>query len=158
MSLRPSTPSDPSASDAVLTVPASLDQLRYITAFVAKLAGRVGFASDQIHRIELAVDEACANIIIHAYDRAPGGKIKVHVHADPGRMIVITLIDTGKAFDPDAVPEHNPEVELDSVKIGGLGIYLMRQTMDDVRFEFGLKGDQADEPVKYNRLTMTKRL
>lgn len=157
MSSRPSIPSDPQ-SDAVLIVPASLDQLRFITAFIAKLAGRVGFLPEQVHRIELAVDEACANIVLHAYEQKPGGKIVVRVRASPGKGIVITLIDTGKTFDPDAVPQHIPEVGLDTVKIGGLGIFLMRQAMDDVRFEFNVAGSRPDEPARYNRLTMIKHL
>lgn len=157
MSSRPSTPSDP-ADDAVLTVPASLDQLRFITAFVAKLAGRVGFMPDQIHRIELAVDEACSNIIIHAYGRQNNGNVVVRVRAEPGSRIVITLIDTGKSFDPDTVPAHNPDTELEHVKIGGLGIFLMRQTMDDVQYEFGVTGTKTGEPARYNRLTMVKHL
>lgn len=157
MSSRPSTPSD-SNDDAVLTVPASLDQLRFITAFVAELAGRVGFMPDQIHRIELAVDEACSNIIIHAYGKQNSGMIIVRVRAEPGSQIAITLIDTGKSFDPNAVPAHNPDTELEHVKIGGLGIFLMRQTMDDVHYEFGLTGTKAGEPARYNRLTMVKHL
>jgi len=158
MSSKPSIPSDPSSSDAVLTVPASLDQLRFITAFVANFARTVGFSAEQVHRIELAVDEACSNIIMHAYDHQPGGSIIVRVRAEPGSSIVIMLIDTGKTFDPDAVPEHNPDVELATVKIGGLGIFLMRQTMDDVRFEFNVTGTQPGEPAKFNRLTMVKHL
>jgi serine/threonine-protein kinase RsbW len=157
MSSRQSTPFDPD-DDAVLTVPASLDQLRFITAFVAELAGRVGFMPDQIHRIELAVDEACSNIIIHAYRQQQNGSIVVRVRAEPGRRIVIMLIDTGTSFDPDAVPAHNPDAELEHVKIGGLGIFLMRQTMDEVQYEFGLTGTRTGEPARYNRLTLVKHL
>jgi serine/threonine-protein kinase RsbW len=157
MSSKPSIPSDPS-SNTVLTVPASLDQLRFITAFVAKHAGKVGFTPEQIHRIELAVDEACSNIIIHAYDSKSGGNIAVRVNAVPGSGITITLIDTGKTFDPAGVPQHDPRAELENVKIGGLGIFLMRQTMDDVRFEFNVAGTQPGEPARFNRLTMIKHL
>lgn len=160
MTSRPSIPSDPmdSSSDAVLTVPASLDQLRFITAFVAKHAGTVGFPPEQIHRIELAVDEACSNIILHAYDQAAGGKIVVRVRAVPRSEIAISLVDTGKTFDPAGVPDHNPDVNLDSVKIGGLGIFLIRQAMDDVRYEFNVAGAHPGEPARFNRLTMVKHL
>lgn len=160
MSSRPSTPSEPAEpdSDAVLTVPASLDQLRFVTTFVAKIAGRMGFAPEQVHRIELAVDEACANIILHAYDGQAGGKITVRVHAQPGHKIIITFIDTGQTFDPNDVPQHNPNVDLDNLKVGGLGIFLMRQAMDDVRFEFNVAGSQPNEPATFNRLTLVKHL
>jgi serine/threonine-protein kinase RsbW len=157
MSSKPSTPSDPS-SDAVLTVPASLDQLRFITAFVAQHAGKAGFSPEQIHRIELAVDEACSNIIIHAYNRKPDGNIAVRISAVPGSRIVITLIDTGKTFDPDGVPPHDPATGLDNLKVGGLGLFLMRQTMDDVQFEFDVAGNSPNEPARFNRLTMVKHV
>lgn len=158
MSSRPSTPSD-SDADAVLTVPASLDQLRFVTAFVSKIAGKVGFAPEQVHRIELAVDEACANIIMHAYDPHAAGKIIIRVRANAGQKIVITLIDTGRTFNPDDVPQHNPSaVDLDNLKVGGLGIFLMRQVMDDVRFEFDVEGSRPDDPAKFNRLTLVKHL
>lgn len=161
MSSRPSTPFEPASDpelDAVLTVPASLDHLRFITAFIAKIAGAVGFAPEQVHRIELAIDEACANIILHAYEEKPGGNITVRVRAHPGQKIVIALIDTGKTFEPDEVPQHDPHVNLDNLKIGGLGIFLMRQAMDDVRFEFNVAGSRPDEPAKFNRLTLVKHL
>jgi serine/threonine-protein kinase RsbW len=142
----------------VLVVPASLDHLRFVTAFVAKIASHAGFAQEQVHRIELAVDEASANIIQHAYNGQAGGKIIVRVHAQPGHKIVITFIDTGDAFDPNEVPQHDPNVDLDNLKVGGLGIFLMRQAMDDVRFEFNVAGSRPDEPATFNRLTLVKHL
>lgn len=158
MSSRPSIPSDNQGNDAVLTVPASLDHLRLVTNFVAQIASRAGFAPEQVHRIELAVDEACANIILHAYAGQAGGKITTRVHVQPGHELVITFIDTGKTFDPDEVPQHDPHVDLDNLKVGGLGIFLMRQAMDDVRYEFNVAGSRPDEPATFNRLTLVKHL
>lgn len=104
------------------------------------------------------MDEACSNIIEHAYAQTPGGEIHIHVHAEPGHRIVITLIDTGEPFDPQAVPVHDPQSCLDDSKVGGLGLFLMRRAMDDVQFEFNVKGVGLGQPKRFNRLTMVKYL
>lgn len=144
-------------SDESLTVPARFDQLRRVTEFVSRQAERAGFAHLERNRIELAVDEACSNIIQHAYADQAGGMIRVRVQTE-ARRIVITLVDTGKPFDPGDVPQHDPNANLDDMKIGGLGLYLMRQTMDDVRFEFNVHGQWPREPRRFNRLTMIKEI
>jgi anti-sigma regulatory factor (Ser/Thr protein kinase) len=145
-------------SDESLTVPARFDQLRSITEFVRRQAERAGFAHLELNRIELAVDEACSNIIQHAYADQASGLIRVRVQSEARQRIIITLVDTGKPFDPGEVPQHDPKAALDDMKVGGLGLYLMRQTMDDVRFEFNVHGRGKGEPARFNRLTMIKEI
>lgn len=141
-----------------LTIPARFDQLQRASAFVSEIAAAAGFRGLQLNRIELAVDEACSNIIEHAYAQTPGGEIRIHVHVEPGYRIIITLIDTGEPFDPDAIPLHNPESDSDELQSGGLGLFLMRRAMDGVQFEFNVKGVGLDQPKRFNRLTMVKYL
>ena len=133
-----------------LVVPARHDQLAPLATFVAVAAAEVGFDETQVNRIELAVDEACSNIIDHAYQGAQGS-IQLEVSVEPQSQLKIVLIDQGQPFDPDHVPAYAPCTSLDEAKIGGLGIHLMRQAMDDVCFEF-------DVPGVGNRLTMIKHL
>ncbi len=144
--------------DRSLTIPAQFDQLRRASAFVSEIAAAAGFQGLDLNRIELAVDEACSNIIQHAYAHQPGGEIHIHVQAEYGRRIVITLIDTGAPFDPADIPAHDPGAGLEDVKVGGLGLFLMRRTMDDVQFEFNVKGVGSGQPKRFNRLTMVKHL
>ena len=136
-----------------LIVPAHVDQLHRIAQMAAHAAAEVGFDSVQSGRIELAVDEACSNIIEHAYG-GKAGSIGVEIVPERNRQITIVLTDTGKSFDPDSVPDYVPCKSIDELKIGGLGLHLMRQTMDDVCFEFNVPGEQG----KFNRLTMVKKL
>lgn len=144
--------------DRSLTIPARFDQLQRASAFVRDIAAEAGLHGLQLNRIELAVDEACANIIEHAYARKPDGEINIHAHVEPGRRIVITLIDTGEPFDPEAVFLHDPKSDLEDVQAGGLGLFLMRRAMDDVQFEFNVKGIGLGQPKRFNRLTMIKYL
>jgi serine/threonine-protein kinase RsbW len=133
-----------------LIVPAQHDQLARLATFVAVAAAEVGFDDTQVNRIELAVDEACSNIIDHAYMGEPGD-IQLIVSVEPQHLLTIVLIDQGQSFNPDHVPAYAPCTSLDEARIGGLGIHLMRQAMDDVCYEFGVPGIG-------NRLTMKKQL
>ena len=73
------------------------------------------------------------------------------VMVEVGHALKIVINDHGAPFEPDQVPQFTPCGSLDEVKIGGLGMHLMRQAMDDVVYEC----DMSDGG---NRLTMVKRL
>jgi anti-sigma regulatory factor (Ser/Thr protein kinase) len=131
-----------------LVVPARHDQLAKLAALASAAASEVGFDQVQINRIELAVDEACSNIIDHAY-AGRAGTITLEVSGEPRQQLTIVLVDQGQPFDPGEVAEYVPTPSIDDAKVGGLGLHLMRQTMDQVCFEFGVPG-------LGNRLTMSK--
>lgn len=100
-----------------------------------------GFDEATTHRIALAVDEGCTNIIRHAYSGRLDGDIEVACcverRAGGGSHLVVRLLDRGcpmVACDPTALDRKDPLVP------GGLGIHLMRDLMDDVRFATGPDG------------------
>jgi serine/threonine-protein kinase RsbW len=101
-----------------------------------------------VYAVQLAVDEACSNIIEHAYDEQSPGDIHFTCEVT-GSRLRLTLRDTGKPFDPSAVPEPDLACALEDRQVGGLGIYIMRKIMDEVHFEAGELG---------NTLTLTKHL
>ncbi len=138
------------------TAPARFDQLQHIAALAVEAAKQVGFDATQQGRIELAIDEACSNIIEHAY-AGEAGQIYIEVETEPNHYLRIVLSDTGRIFAPDQIPIYvpcTPATDVASLKVGGLGLHLMRQTMDDVCFEFNVPGHRG----VFNRLTMIKRL
>ena len=153
-----------------LSVPARFDQLARLTAFAVEAARTSGFDKPQLDRIELAVDEACSNIIEHAYAGSTG-RIDIEIETEPQQYIKFVLTDTGKAFAPDSVPAYVPcthETDISNLKVGGLGIHLMRQAMDDVCFEFNVRDPHSNAHANanasngktgvFNRLTLIKRL
>jgi serine/threonine-protein kinase RsbW len=127
--------------------PARFEFLDEIRAFVGGIAREAGFNDKDIYSIQLAADEAATNVIEHAYQGNPNGEIEIHCGIR-NETITVVLLDHGKPFDPSTVQQPNLKVDIAERQVGGLGIYLMRTLMDDVRYETG--------EGRGNRLTLTK--
>lgn len=123
--------------------------LQGIRAFVREKALGMGFAADDLDRIELAVDEACANVVEHAY---PEGKIvedglHLCLRLDYGKLTIV-ITDRGVPFDAKSIQNPDMEEYLAEMRIGGLGIYLMRTLMDQVDYDTK-PGQNEVKLVKY---------
>ncbi|MCS6843809.1 MAG: ATP-binding protein [Caldilineales bacterium] len=117
--------------------------------FVRAQCRFAGASDDETFACELATDEACTNIIEHAYQGRKDGEIRLTcLWAD--EVFIIRLHDRGQPFDPTAVAVPPRAARLEDVEIGGLGLHFMRSLMDEIRFEF--------DPAGGNTLTMVKRL
>ena len=130
-----------------LSFSTTFDILDDIRTFVGDQAREAGFNAKEVYSIQLATDEAASNVIEHAYDGKGNEKFEVSCEFRKDRLIV-TLLDHGTAFDPSRVEEPDLKADLLDRKIGGLGIYLMRKLMDEVRYESTQAG---------NLLTLVKR-
>lgn len=133
---------------SVLKVPASGDQLATIGEFVVNAARQAGLSERAAYHVQTAVDEACANIIYHAYDYEGQGPIELCCQCQD-KDFVVTIIDQGQPFDPSAVPTPNVNAELHERAEGGLGRFLMKSLMDEVRHDFY---------QNHNVLTMVKHM
>lgn len=139
------------AVERKLTAPGRFENLAQISDFITQAARDAGFDEDDVFHIQMAVDEACSNVIEHAYGQG-GGDINLTCCIEDDGDLRIEIADHGKPFDPDQVP--NPKigpdsVDLDAIKAGGLGLFFMRKLMDEVTFRF--------DPDAGNLLTMIKR-
>jgi serine/threonine-protein kinase RsbW len=130
-----------------LHVPSSTENLSMIRDFVGSIGERAGFTKGELVKLELAVDEACANVIEHAYGSDSTREVTVKATIDPD-VVQIRIVDTGRGFDPTAVKEADLDSLIRQGKSGGLGMRLMRSLMDEVHYEIG--------PGQKNELTMTK--
>jgi len=127
--------------------PGRYSSLAKIGDFVRKVATDAGFESFAIYSIEMAVDEACSNIIEHAYGGEGKGNIRCSCQLNESAL-TISLQDTGRSFDPSSVNAPNLSNNLEERQAHGLGLFFIRQWMDDVQFE---------SSGKHNTLIMTKR-
>jgi serine/threonine-protein kinase RsbW len=114
--------------------PARYKNLDDMRQFAAQAAKDAGMDNTEVCAVELAVDEACTNIIEHAYGLDKGGEIECTCTAANDCLTVI-LRDHGKPFNLSSVTEPDLSSGLEKRPLGGLGVYLMRQLMDEVRFE-----------------------
>ena len=87
-----------------------------------------------IFNLNLILEEAVANIINYAYPKEKNEKIYLSARLQDG-SIVLVLTDTGKEFDPTMAPEADVTLSADERQIGGLGIFLIRQIMNEVKYE-----------------------
>jgi serine/threonine-protein kinase RsbW len=120
-----------------LHVPGKFDRLEQISKFIEQSGHEARLDDTAICRCQLAVDEACTNIIEHAYEGEGHGSIDIVCEPEPeAGELVITIEDHGKRFDPDAVPMPQLNADLEEMQVGGLGLYFMRQVMDAVEFSY----------------------
>jgi serine/threonine-protein kinase RsbW len=132
-----------------LHVPSSTENLALIREFVTSVGRQAKLDEAEVHNLELAVDEACANVIEHAYGHEHDKEVVVRAVFDEEEL-GIEVTDTGRGFDPASIPQ----VELDKLiaqrKTGGLGLRLIRTLMDEVNYEI--------VPGQKNQLRMTKKI
>lgn len=119
--------------------------LARIRDFVRTKARAMGFSPEDLDKIELAVDEACANVIEHAYPPAGEGcsqQLHLCLKLEFGKFTII-ITDHGETFDPSVIQPPDLSEYLAEYRVGGLGIYLMRSLMDQVDYHIqpGIKNE-----------------
>lgn len=134
-----------------LEIEAKPENLSVIADFIATAMRQLGTEQD-VFEVQTAVDEACTNIMLHAYS-GKGGVISISCELQDNDFI-ITIRDNGRHFDPTSVPPPDVEAALEERSIGGLGIHLMRKLMDDVSYAFD--AEKGNELIMRKRLTKIK--
>ena len=114
---------------------ATLKNLPTIHQKILVFAEKTGVSQKQQSNIELALEEMLVNIISYAFaDEAEAHDIELTVDVSDDQRFVITIIDDGKPYDPLTTPEPDLDVDIEHRKIGGLGVMLVKQLMDDVTY------------------------
>ena len=115
-----------------LSMSAKLENLGRFIASVSDCAKAQEFEQEKISKIELAAEEALVNIIRYAYPEGPG-EVEMICKMDGGRF-VIEIIDSGIPFDVAAKPDPDVNAVIPEREPGGLGIFLIKKVMDEVRY------------------------
>ena len=132
---------------ATMRLSADFSDLAAIREFVAQAGHDLGLDEEMIPDLQLAVDEICANVIEHGYN-GQCGEIEITIEPVPDG-VQTQVRDWGVAFEPQKVPVPNVTEPLEQRRLGGLGLFLVRQMVDDLRFEF--------DAQRGNIVTMVKR-
>ena len=131
-----------------ITRAAELESLQIFRDFITECCARYDIPNDTVLELKLAVDEACTNIITHGYSGMDPGSIILSFRIQPDRILV-QITDFGHVFEPEATPKPDVEAALEDQELGGLGLYLIYQTMDNINYQSSEDG---------NMLTFTKLL
>jgi serine/threonine-protein kinase RsbW len=100
---------------------------------VSTQAKKHGFTDTQINDIRLAVDEACTNVIKHAYSFDETKEFDVDLEFD-NSALSIEITDFGNGFDPSTYEVPNLQKRIKQKKRGGMGIFLIRNLMDELMY------------------------
>ena len=131
-----------------LTLPNDLSYVKYAHFCANEMATMIGFDQAARQSIELALEEAAATVIEHAFEPGESGTYEVIIQRIPVGMEIV-LKDKGLPFDPSRIPEFNPDQAMAENADKGLGLFLMNENMDKVSFHnLGMEGKEL-HLIKY---------
>lgn len=119
-----------------LTVEATVDNLNKVTSFVEEALEESGCPMNAQMQINIAIDEIFSNISYYAYQPNTGDvTVQLEISEEPAE-VTITFIDQGIPYDPLSQEEPDTTLSADERKIGGLGIFMVKKSMDDLSYEY----------------------
>jgi serine/threonine-protein kinase RsbW len=137
------------ASTYRLTRAAYLESLHDFREFIKEHCAEAPGVNDEIlYDVQLAVDEACTNIITHGYKDLDAGSIILDLEIDP-KTLTVSLTDFGHSFEPSNAPVPDVNAPLEERELGGYGLFLIQQTMDQMDYQVTEDG---------NKMILTKYL
>ncbi len=119
-----------------LTIAATVENIGTVTDFVNEHLESYDCPMKAQMQIDIAIDELFGNIAHYAYNPETGdATVRVEVVEDP-LSVIITFIDNGMPYDPLAQSDPDITLSAEEREIGGLGIYMVKKTMDDITYEY----------------------
>ena len=133
-----------------LTMSNNIDDSKMLFPFISEIGEKLSIDDSTLNSINLAIEEAAVNSIMYAYSDGEKGNVKLKAEwTEDKKTLKFILQDSGVAFNPLTMPDADTSLDVEERPIGGLGIFLVKQIMDNV--EYQRNGDK-------NVLTMTKNL
>lgn len=119
-----------------LTIDATIENIGKVTAFVDEQLEQLNCPLKAQMQIDIAIDELFGNIAHYAYNPEVGpATVRVEVVEDP-LSVVVSFIDKGVPYDPLSREDPDVELSLEERRIGGLGIYMVKKSMDEISYEY----------------------
>jgi serine/threonine-protein kinase RsbW len=132
-----------------ITRAAYLESLNDFREFIKEnCAGLPGVTDEILYDIQLAVDEACTNIISHGYADLDPGSIILDLETTPDTL-TITLTDFGHSFEPSSAPVPDVDAPIEERELGGFGLFFIQQSVDEMDYRVTEDG---------NKMILTKNL
>ena len=123
-------------------------ELQHVNSFVEEICDELGLDMELQMNLNLALEEVVSNVIFYAYPEGTTADIELLAEYD-GKVLTLVLSDQGKHFDPTAKEDPDPDVHPADRELGGMGIYIVKNIMNEVTYQ-RLEGR--------NLLTMRKKI
>jgi serine/threonine-protein kinase RsbW len=123
-----------------ITLSAELESLPKFRDLIKTASQNSGLSQQDIFDMQLAVDEICTNIIMHGYAEMDPGSIILVVEAGSGGLKV-SITDFGHPFEPTEPPAPNTEATLEEREVGGLGLFFVFTSVDQLNYESSATGN-----------------
>ena len=131
-----------------LTLPNDVQEVPQLAAFIEEVCESNGVDMMTTMQMNLALEEAVVNVMNYAYPEGTKGYVDISVQTDSSGLTFV-ISDSGKPFDPTTREEVDTSLPAEQREIGGLGIFLVRKMMDDIKYEY---------KDGHNILTLRKKL
>lgn len=115
-----------------LTVKPTMENLYVVSELAQRILDSAGCPMKIQTRMNIVIDEIYGNIVKYS----GAGSITIHAGMDENGMFVMRFIDNGKPYNPFEAPDPDIHTDFDSRPIGGLGVFIVKNSMDDVRYEY----------------------
>ncbi len=125
----------PTSIERRLTLPNDIETIPQLSEFIDTIAEEAGLDMSFTMSLNLALEEAVVNVMTYAYPEGTIGYVDIDIKTD-GKQFTCTLSDSGTPFDPTQNPEADTTLSAEDRPIGGLGIHLVRQIMDEVSYQY----------------------
>lgn len=117
-----------------LVIKNDISEINKLAFFIEELGEEFGLTPNMVFNLNLVLEEAVSNVILYAYPKETQQEIVLTANKSDKNLIFV-LSDTGKAFDPTQVPDADVTLSAEERQIGGLGIFLIRQIMNEVKYQ-----------------------
>ena len=118
-----------------IKISCSTNRLLEIRQFVSGVLEAHNYPEIETHKLVLAVDEVCANLIIHSNDCNPRQELELTVLFNDKKSIIFEIVDKGVQFDMNKYKEPALSELVSSKRKGGLGLMLVKRIMDKIEFK-----------------------
>lgn len=117
-----------------LTLTNKIEEIGKLEPFIEQIGERLSLAPDLVFNLNLVLEEAVSNVINYAYPHQEGKEINIQASLMKDNLIFV-ITDSGVAFDPTLVPEADITLSAEERPIGGLGIFIIKQIMNEVNYQ-----------------------
>ena len=132
-----------------IIIPCEKEKLESVRVFVQRHLDKYGLSEIESHKLVLAIDEVCANMIIHSNNCDPNESLELEMMYKKNQNIIFVIRDKGESFDINAYNEPSMQEIISSKRKGGLGLMLVKRIMDKIEFT---------TENNYNICRLTKKL